>query len=62
MVTVPANEGELAANRQRTLSESVILRRNLNIVRGPLLVGCAWEATKLEVETEYIKLVIPVWA
>jgi hypothetical protein len=66
MVTVPANESELAASRQSTPSgepsERVILPRNLNIMGGLRFVSCAWEATQLEVETEYIKLVIPVWA
>jgi hypothetical protein len=62
MVTVPANESELAASRQKTLRERVILPRNLNIMRGPLFVGCALETTKFEVETGYIELVVPVWA
>ena len=62
MVTVPANDSELAASRLRTLSdepsERVILPRNLNIMGGLLFVGCALEATKLEVETGYIKLAV----
>jgi hypothetical protein len=62
MVTVPANESVLAASRQRTLrgepSERVILPRNLNIMGDLLFVGCALEATKLEVETGYIKLAV----
>jgi hypothetical protein len=66
MVTVPANESELAASRHRALSgepsERVILPRNLKIMRGLLFVGCALEATKLEVETGYIRLVVTVWA
>ena len=73
MVTVPANESELAARRQRTTlsdepSEPMIFPRNLifmaglYIMAGLLFVGCALEATKLEVETGYIKLVVPVWA
>jgi hypothetical protein len=65
MVTVPANESELAARRQRTPSdepsERVMLPRNLSIVGG-LLLACALEATKWELETGYIKLVVPVWA
>ena len=66
MVTVPANESVLAARRHRALSgepsERVILPRNLNIMRGLLFVGCALEATKLEVQTGYINLVVTVWA
>jgi hypothetical protein len=65
MVTVPANESELAS-RQRTLSgepsEPVILPRNLNIMGGLLFVDCALEATKLEVEAEYMRLIVPIWA
>jgi hypothetical protein len=66
MVTVPANESELAASRQSTRSgepsERVILPRTLTIMGGLLIVRCAWEAPKLEVETGYIKVVVPVWA
>ena len=66
MVTVPANESELAASRQRTLSEEpserVILPRNLNIMGGLRFVSCAQEATKAEAETRYIKVAVPVWA
>ena len=62
MVTVPANESEVAASRQRTLSgepsERVILPRNLNIMGGLLFISCALETTKLEVETGYMKLVV----
>src|SRR6266446_1934754 len=65
MVTVPANESELAVSKQRTLSDEPsqrVLPRNRNIMAGLLFVGCALEATKVEVETAYIRLVVPVWA
>jgi hypothetical protein len=65
MVTVPANESELVASRHRPLSDEpsqpVIRPRNLNIW-GVLFVDCALEATKLEVETGYIKRGVLVWA
>jgi hypothetical protein len=63
MVTVPANESELAASKHRTLSdepsELVILLSSFNLMAGLPSVSCFLYAKGVESSTRYIKLVLP---